>query len=191
MFTITKYLSFLITTLFFTTQIFAQVKVNVSFTTNSKLNPATIIYYNKLKKLTWSNFIGMPVASSNAAAITSSGFGYMADMQTKNDVGTINIKVYCYFNKQKSWVKPSAKTAYILEHEQRHFDITYINTLAFMESIKKATITPDNMNEVLGKLYKQTNDSMSQMQIQYDAETSNGINKIQQAKWNKLIAFKL
>lgn len=171
--------------------IFSQIILNVQWTQKTKLNPKEVIYYSTNKKLEWKDFLGTPPPPSSIAAITSSGFGYNAAMKSTNGKGEINITVYCYFSKPKSWVRIKNKTAYILEHEQHHFDATYLSAHSFLQKIKSANITLDNMNEVLGALYKEASTSMSKLQNDYDTETNNGLNKEKQAQWNNYFAVML
>jgi Bacterial protein of unknown function (DUF922) len=163
---------------------FAQTTVSVNWTEKTKLNAKDVIYFNANKKLTWANFLGTPPPPSSIAAVTSSGFGYNASMKSTNGVGTINISVYCYFSKPKSWVRVKNKTAYILEHEQHHFDASYLAAVSFMQKVKAANITTENMNEVIGKIYKEVSAAMNKMQDDYDNETNNGLKKDKQAEWN-------
>jgi hypothetical protein len=163
---------------------FSQVTVNVLWTEKSKLNAKEVIYFKSNKKLTWADFLGTPPPPSSVAAITSSGFGYTADMKSTNGKGVINIAIYCYFSKPKSWVRIKNKTAYILEHEQHHFDASYLAAVIFMQKIKAANINIENMNEVIDSLYTKANTLLKQLQNNYDLETNNGINIEKQAKWN-------
>jgi Bacterial protein of unknown function (DUF922) len=163
---------------------FAQTTVSVTWTEKPKLNAKDVIYYNANKKLIWANFLGTAPPPSSVAAVTSSGFGYNASMKSTNGVGTISIAVYCYFSKPKSWVRVKNKTAYILEHEQHHFDASYLAAVSFMQKVKAANITTENMNEVIGKIYKEVSAAMNKMQDDYDNETNNGLKKDKQAEWN-------
>lgn len=171
--------------------VLAQVSVTVSWTEKTKFNAKDVIYFNANKKLTWADFIGTPPPPSSVAAITSSGFGYSATMKSTNGKTEIKILVYCYFSKPKSWVRVKNKTAYILEHEQHHFDASYLAAESFMQQIKAANITAENMNEVLGKLYKEAGTAMSKLQNDYDTETNNGLKKDKQLIWNNYFKTKL
>jgi hypothetical protein len=162
----------------------AQITTTISWIEKTSMNATDVIYYNKNKKLVWADFKGAPAPPSAVAAITSSGFGYKASMQTSNGKGSINVSVYCYFSKPKSWVRKGKTTAYILNHEQHHFDATYICAKRFIEKIKIATLTTSTMNDVLAKLYKACCAEMSKMQTDYDGETMNGQLKDKQEKWN-------
>jgi hypothetical protein len=143
-------------------------------------NPGTtdIIIYHPQQKLTIADFKGQPDASTDAVAITSSGFMFKAGYQSENGREILALQVYCSFNKSDSWMKERGKTAYILAHEQRHFDISYLSTLLF---IKKDIMTQ------LKNIYKESVQQMSDLQQQYDRETNNGINTEKQEAWNKRI----
>jgi hypothetical protein len=155
------------------------------------MNASDVIYYNANKKLVWSDFKGIPGPPSPIAAITSSGFGYKASMHSSNGKGQIDVEIYCYFSKTNSWVKPAKKSAYVLLHEQHHFDATYLAAKLFIEKVKAANLTTSNMNEVLAKLYKECCNGMHQMQNDYDGQTMNGQLKDKQEKWNSFFEEKL
>ncbi len=172
-------------------KISAQVTTNITWTEKTKLPTNNTIYYNASKKLVWANFEGKPTQSEPIAAITTSGFGYNASMHTINDKGQINVSIYCYFSKPNSWVRKQKNTAYILNHEQHHFDITYIAAKIFIDKVKAAALTTTNMNDELSAIYKQCYAAMNKMQNNYDTETKNGQIKEKQEEWNKAIQLLL
>ena len=162
----------------------AQFVTNVYRTEQSGMDLNDIIYYNPAKSLVWKDFKGDPVEGGPVAAITSSGFGYKADMKTSGGKGQINVAVYCYFSKGKSWVKPGRTTPYILNHEQHHFDASYLASTLFMEKVKAILLTPANCNTVLPRLYRECCDMMNKLQNDYDGQTKNGQLPEIQEKWN-------
>ncbi len=145
------------------------------------------ILYNPGHKLSIEDFTGSPDNTPNAVAITASGFVFTAGFHSKGDKATLSLGVYCSFDKKESWMKEKGKTAYILEHEQHHFDISYLNTLFFIKKLKQTKFKHDNYMEQLRALYTEVVDKMEAMQNKYDTETHNGINKEKQAEWNKKI----
>ncbi|MEJ7627048.1 MAG: hypothetical protein WKF35_09305 [Ferruginibacter sp.] len=168
----------------------AQLITNVSWTEKSSLPAAEIIYYNPEKNLEWKDFKGTPF-ESRAAAVTVSGFGYMADIKTRNGKGQLTISVYCYFNKEKSWVKPGKNTAYILTHEQHHFNISFIAARLFADKLKSTIFTTANYNTLLPLIYKEFGEVMNKMQNEYDGQTKNGQLKDIQEKWNDILDQKI
>ncbi len=169
----------------------AQVTTNVFWTEQSGMSASDIIYYNPAKNLQWQDFKGSPPAPSKVAAETSSGFGYKANMQSSGNKGQINISVYCYFSKNKSWVRTNKTTAYILNHEQHHFDVSYLAASVFIEKIKKAGLNLSNLNTLLPRIYRECCDFMNKMQDDYDGQTMNGQLTEPQARWNKFFYEKV
>ena len=164
----------------------AQVTTNVYFTQKTNLPVNQTIYYSTSVPLKWMDFEGLPNSGGIVAAITMSGFGYQASMKSSGGEGELNVAVYCYFNKPKSWVKPDKKTAYILNHEQHHFDVSFIASKIFVERVKAAKFTAQNINTLLPKIYKDCCDIMNKMQDDYDGQTKNGQLAGMQEKWDEL-----
>lgn len=166
---------------------YAQFNVTIQWQPIKPGNAGDTIYYKPDKKLTWTDFKGNPVAASPAAAITESGFGYKASMQSYRNKTSLVITVYCYFNKKKSWVKKNMDSDYALTHEQHHYDITYINTCLFIQKLREAKFNLSNYDYLLNKIHDESFDAMGKMQDAYDGQTSNGRIKPMQASWNKKI----
>jgi hypothetical protein len=169
----------------------AQLTVNIQWQSIQPGYAGDSIYYDIDRKLTWADFKGRPDAASQAGAITESGFGYRMNMQSYNNRTSINITVFCYFNKNKSWVKKGMKTAYALLHEQHHYDITYINTCLFIQKLNTAKLTRSNFTSIVEKIYDECFAALNKMQDEYDGETSNGRIENIQLLWNKKIDTRL
>ena len=169
----------------------AQIVTRISWTEKTSMPSSDVIYYNASKKLKWADFNGMPGPPSPVAAITASGFGYKASMQSTNGKGHIDVAIYCYFSKINSWVKPASKTAYVLTHEQHHFDATYLAAKLFTEKVKASSLSTTNMDALLAKLYKESCSYMNELQNNYDGETKNGQLSDKQEKWNTFFDNKL
>ena len=169
----------------------AQFSSNIYWTEQTNLSPSEVIYFNPQKLLSWRDFRGSAPASSPASAITASGFGYKADVRNSGTKGQINVGVYCFFNKNNSWVKAGKTTDYILSHEQNHFNISFIGACYFIEKLKAENLTNNNYNNVLARLYKESCDYMNKMQQDYDGQTKNGQLKDMQANWERFVNQKL
>lgn len=105
--------------------------------------------------------------------------------------GQLTIKVYCYFSKNKSWVKPGKAIPYILTHEQHHFDISYIAANMFVEKLRSTVFTIANFNQLLPKVYTESCSIMNKMQDEYDRQTKNGQLRDIQFKWNDFVDKKI
>ena len=175
----------------FTLPVAAQVTVNIKWQQYVPPANGDTIYYSPAKKLTWPDFKGAPEPGSDATAITSSGFGYLAGVRYKEGKADINITVYCYFSKSGSWVIKGKETVYALNHEQHHFDVSYIVTNLFIQKLKAAKFTWNNYNELLDKIYGDSRQQLQDMQNEYDGKTNNGRLPAIQAKWNEKIEKQL
>jgi hypothetical protein len=149
------------------------------------------IYHQPGQLLVWDNFKGTPQQGGRVAALTSSGFGFDAGMRYSRSKGTINISVYAFFNKNKSWVKPDKKTPYILAHEQLHFDVSCIGMLQFVQKLRAANFTVQNYSAELNRIYNETYTQMHNLQDEYDRETDNGILRNRQQEWSQRIKGQL
>lgn len=154
-------------------------------------DPADNIIYNPQQKLTIADFKGTPNNATDAVAITSSGFMFKAGYHAENGKATLAISVYCSFSKSESWMKERGKTAYILAHEQHHFDISYISTLLFIKKLQQTRFQQDSYLEQLKTIHAAAVQQMKELQRQYDEETHNGINTARQEEWNITIEKKL
>ena len=169
----------------------AQVRTSIQWTEKSSLPASDVVYYRSGNKLIWDDFQGKPGEAGKTAAITMSGFGYSASMHANGKSGDLEIKVYCFFNKKKSWVKPGKTTAYILTHEQRHFDVSYIAANIFIDKVQSAAIGVSDYNSIISRIYNECIEIMNQMQDEYDEQSDNGQDKENQEKWNRFIDGKL
>lgn len=179
---------FFVGSIFFTLVTQAQqMHQNINLVFRKALPGSDTIYYNPTQKLQWPDFTGIPQMNTRPAAITSSGFGYDAFTRSNSRGSFITVNVYAFFNRSKSWVKPTNKTAYILGHEQLHFNISYIGAMLFTQKLKAAKFTANNYSKLLDTLYTSSYREMNALQNQYDSETNNGILKDKQAVWQTKI----
>lgn len=172
-------------------ELYAQFHTQVEWTKHTSMFSNDVLYYERDNKLVWEDFRGIPVDKGRTAAVTMSGFGYNANMHSSGQNGDLTIQVYCFFQKDKSWVKPEKTTSYILNHEQHHFDISFLAAKMFIDRIKNVSLTRNNYNNLLPKIYDEYIERMNKMQDEYDSQTKNGQEKNLQEKWNRFIDEKI
>jgi len=177
--------------LFSATIMYSQLQVNVKWAGRMANNSRDTIYYQPGTEVAWNDFKGRPDLESGAAAMTYSGFGFNAAIQSRSGRGTLTINLYCYFDRSKSWVKASSKNDYALLHEQHHFDVSYIASNIFMQKLQQAKFTLSNYNRLLTEIYNESTAALEKMQDDYDGQTSNGRVPEVQAAWNKKIDTRL
>lgn len=187
-----KHLPFLCIILVSSLAAFAQkLNVEVNYVTSDTAANKSLIFYNPAVKLTWNDFKGSPVVSSEAAAITNAGIGFKMMFESHDNKATLKILVNCNFSITDSWVKDGRRTPYILNHEQHHFDIAYIHALQFLQNLKAATYTMKDYSKVIEKIYSQCHVDLQTMQNAYDNETKNSQLADEQELWNKKIDMKM
>ena len=187
-----KYFFFFLTSIFLSLVLSAQeLQVKVTYVTEDATEKKPLIYYSPLVKLTWADFKGKPVLSSNAAAITNAGIGFKMTFHSQNNVTTLYLTVNCNFYISDSWVKDGKRTAYILNHEQHHFDIAYIHAMQLIQKLQKAKYTREDYSKVIEKIYYQAQANLQIMQNAYDTETKNSILTDKQEMWDKKIDAQL
>jgi hypothetical protein len=143
------------------------------------------IQWSAIKRLTWNDYLASPSTSDDIAAITSTALGM--DYHVRNNSITYNIT--CRFSKTKSWGR--YKTAYILQHEQGHFDITEIFARKLVKAVRDYKFDPRKYQVDLAKLYKKIMEEKEEFQQNYDEETDFSRNKAKQAEWLKKITEEL
>jgi hypothetical protein len=154
---------------------------NVNY--NNNYNKFNCIAYNINKKLKWEDFSERS-GNYKVAALTASVISYSVTDNGKY----LDIKVFCYFDKKQSIVVTGNKKDYILNHEQRHFDITYIYAIKFVNELKKEKeLTYDKISSI----YDDVNLQWNEYQNIYDLETRNSRDKDIQAIWDKKIQDQL
>ena len=134
--------------------------------------------------LQWSDFRGVPNPAGDKIAITASVFGFKTSTSVNGNKTILHIGVYCYFSKLDSWVGRKGQGDIILNHEQRHFDITYINARIFSERLKLEKITLENGSIVIQKLFEECNLALAEMQRNYDNATRYGTELKLQDWWD-------
>lgn len=139
-------------------------------------------YWDRENKLTWSDFQGKPDMKSNYKASTTCEI--ICRMETTESEAQVT--VYCFFNKEESWTK--SDDHYLLNHEQRHFDLYEVYT----RKIRKAFMEMDNTDTEkiayqIRKIYNKYLRECSNIQDQYDSETRYSNNRNKQEEWNRHI----
>jgi hypothetical protein len=120
--------------------------------------------------------------------MTASGFSFNSSMKQDGNQIDISVGVYTFFTKHDSWKKPNVNSAYHLELEQHHFDITRLAAEKLVEEIKKAHFTISNYRKLLHSIFDKVYNENIALQHQYDLETKNSMNVEEQKKWNEKIS---
>jgi len=137
--------------------------------------------WNHSRKLSWSDFKAAPDPSSSNAALThSSIFLDLGHNDTK-----LTYAIRCRFNQSRSWGR--IKNDYILNHEQRHFDISEIHARRLHKGLKHYVFRSKTVNEDTQKIYQEAMQRHVEMQQLYDRETNHSLNAEKQREWDNRI----
>ncbi len=144
-----------------------------------------VIPWSSDLRLSWDDFKGLPT-NERAAAITASGITYKFSSSSLEDEVEIDFSVTAHFYPNKSWYNPTLVNATILEHEQRHFDISEIFARKMRKLMATTKFTKDVRKEVKA-IYKEINARMNEFQNEYDKDTNFSRDLSRQEFWNKRI----
>jgi hypothetical protein len=151
-------------------------------------NPGSdTLFYQPHRTLQWSDFKATPPLRGPSAAVSYTSFAYEGNSLLKKDTLQINLTLQVFFIKSASWVKSFARDSYSLEHEQIHFDITWLVALRFQQRIKSMELTAEDFDSIIQYQYIESFREMNRLQEAYDRETNHGQNPEVQQKWKRTI----
>ena len=187
-----KHIITILITILISLPLFSQ-KVTVHVFLDNKINrpSSDTIYYDVNRKLNWQDFQAAPPVNAQWGAMTASGFSFNSSMNDDGKNMEITIAVFTFFTKHDSWKRPDIHSAYHLEHEQRHFDITRLGTERLVAELRKAKLTGQNYRKVIHSIFDKIYDENSAMQQEYDKETKHSIDTVKQKEWNERIAMEI
>jgi hypothetical protein len=163
------------------------VILNVEYDTTAFKNSADTILYKNNNLLTWTDFKDKPKDNESTVANSAIGFKYNAGIKTSGKQITITVTTSSFFVRSKSWGKTAHKNAYILRHEQYHFNLARYGAELFKRNLLKENINRNNFNSKIDKAYYQAWNAYLKLQQQYDKDSNHSINKPQQALWETKI----
>ena len=171
---------------------------------NDNCKESKYVIWDENRPLTWDDFQGVPgsscgigtfpyYVSPTACTKTQTSWQVLVKGDERYGCEIIKLDVAVLFGKFNSWVDlDNTEISYVdvLKHEQGHFDIAQIHaqkfkttyegkTFACLSGVQDMVDSEINWNEI----FKQE----KAMQKAYDKETGVGIQKEEQAEWDKKI----
>lgn len=154
-------------------------------------NDTDQVAYRPDRPLHIDDFKGKPDKLSVALAATYSGFALQYELSGDYGSRKAIVTLLPYFDKTKSWMKPAGKNAYVLQHEQLHFDIAALKTYALAAAIRSSKCNSSNFRETVERLQKQYSKETEELQAAYDEATAHGTLKGPQRQWEERIRAEL
>lgn len=140
-------------------------------------------------KLEWKDFEARAQSNSSLDAYTM--LGISLEMLGQEN-GKVDMGIFGYFEKDKSWVKAGEKTDNLLHHERKHFDLCEVYRRKLIKKLEaKKTYSFDNFSKEVGDIFNDMFAKYTAEQERYDHETNHSQDKAAQIKWNKHIAKEL
>ncbi len=140
-----------------------------------------LIPWSSYRRLHWDDFRSEPKKNTDAVASTSTSLGIA--YQVKNSL--LIYQITCNFSKTKSW--GLVKTAYILSHEQGHFDITEIYARKLHQALQSYGFNRKNYKQDVNRVYQKIITEKEAFQELYDYQSDHSRNKKEQAAWLLII----
>lgn len=165
--------------------------IKVQFTPDRRPeNPLSdSLFYHSNRKLRWSDFQGkLPARSSRSGAVSYTSFAYEGSSLRKKDTLQLNLILQVFFVKSASWAKSFIMDGSALEHEQLHFDITWLVGLRFQQRIKTMPLSIEDYDSIIQYQYLESFREMNRLQEAYDNDTNHGQSPVAQLKWQRNIA---
>jgi len=160
--------------------------VRVTFKDYEEKPEGDSIYYSVKRPLMWDDFQSkIPGRGYDAEVYPTIGY----DEHTEVVKGIINVDfaIKVCLPKSASWVRDDMRNDYILNHEQRHFDIAKIAAEHFKQKINAKNLTVSNFEGIINVEYLESYREMNNLQKQYDDETRHGSDRYAQQQWNERI----
>lgn len=138
-----------------------------------------------------------PAGLGRNMAVTRTGFVYtMSRITSGAHKGKAMIRIYAQMTPAHSYILEKVtegspeNRAYLLNHEQKHFDISEIYARELSRFLRTQSLGKtgiERMTKEMNRLFKE----LDAFQKMYDMETNNGRNNQKQEQWNAIIAQRL
>ncbi len=146
--------------------------VHPTFSYETRQTEPDTLFYDPARSLAWTDFTGPVRPRGRYAAAVFPGFAYQARPRVLNGTLALDVQLKIFVVRSSSWVAEGQRTAYNLNHEQRHFDIVRLVAERFRRKATPDSLTVRDYQSILGWQYLASFREMNHLQDQYDHETS-------------------
>jgi hypothetical protein len=150
----------------------------------------TGLEWDQDRPLIWSDFSGTIDEESDYVAYTYSYIEYDYTWNMVDGQMAANFNVRSLFIPEKSWLKKGNESVWLLNHEQKHFDINEIHARHLREKFQTFSFT-ENIAAETDSIFNEVLNAKKEMEIVYDEETNHGLNEKGQLIWNDFIREEL
>jgi len=157
----------------------------MAFDQTSPTASENIIPWSTSRKLVWDDFKASPDGTSSNAALTNAKIVFNYGHNGK----ILKFSVRCGFDKTKSWAR--IKNDYILEHEQKHFDIAELYARKLYKALTEYQFKEKTVDKDLNAIYQKVMQEHFTTQGEYDSQTDHSLKQEEQKKWDEKIEQEL
>lgn len=158
------------------------------------------------RRLSWADFEPRSVssaASAQTSAVLHATYKWGWTSRGSQFTGFISdVRIGAWFDPAGSWRKPDVRSdnAWLLEHEQRHFDLCEIGArmlrdqiLAIRDDIRGNSDSDikNQVQSIMNPLVSSFIDDVKRQQDRYDRESNHSRNRRAQQEWNARIQYDL
>jgi hypothetical protein len=149
----------------------------------------TTLFAQPYRNLTVDDFKG-PRTAENAGDIAYTNctieFSYIAKKEKNYYALTFTVRLI--MNDDQSWMDMNRITskemmAEILKHEQGHYNIAYMEQQEILRTVAR-TVFYANYASVATNIFNTIDAKYRQLNLDYDADTQNSTNRVQQRSWD-------
>ena len=143
--------------------------------------------------ISWSDFIARssrPANVSEDAQIHPEIRPGKIKLASKGKAVTIaEVDISIGLVKPDCWVVDGQKTDYLLNHEQKHYDILAISAREFYNSLMKmSAASAHELQTMVTNLQEEVQKRVARVDARYDDQTKHSLDKTVQDSWDKKIA---
>lgn len=165
---------------------FLAIAVVASFSFIDQTREKGYIYWDQ-RSLTWDDFKGSAPSSTPYVALTHSAIV----LNFSGQDNTLSFSIESAFYPKQSWKKKSVD-AYILKHEQGHFDITEIYARMLRKELQEMKFKKyESLSNDVQQVFTKNSNACKKFQDLYDKETDHSKKKEDQYQWDAKIATRL
>jgi hypothetical protein len=145
------------------------------------------------RRLAISDFRGaVRPGNDTEVAETSCTIEYAYTARRENDYYILSFNITLIVNNDQSWmdrgrVNTPALMAEILKHEQGHYNISYMEQQELLRTVSH-TVFRDNYKQAASAIFDRIDAKYRQLNLDYDSDTQNSMNKVQQHSWDAYFA---
>jgi len=140
------------------------------------------------KRLTSADFQGEPNGPAGDIGFTNCSITYTYKAHNEGGYYKLDFTILLVMDHYKSWidrnqVNTPERMAEILKHEQGHYNLAYLEQQELLRTVSH-TVFYGNYHAVADAIFDRVEAKYKQLNEDYDSDTQNSTNRVQQHSWD-------